>query len=680
MFQFRYFLALFSLIANPISSASAKTLTEAQARAAASRIDSLLEADLKIESIKPNARIDDGTFVRRAYLGIIGRIPTETEAMSFFDNSSQTKRADLIDSLTASPGFDSHLFNWTADLLRVQTAQEQFGLGWHVWLRQSLAENKPWDELVSEMLSATGHTSENPAVGYYLRDRNMQLDNFSNSMQVFLGRQIGCAQCHDHPFDDWSQLEYYQMAAFGGGFQYRSNEALKTANRVSMDFFPKDRKKGKNNRDNIRKEQRRRKNNNRQTFKMLRPLFKDFNKNEIVDNPDQFLRLPEDYQYSDGKPNAAVEPETLFGEKIKNIPAENRREAFAQWITSPENPYFTKVIANRLWARTFGHGLVDPVDDWTEDSKAAHPEVLAFLETTMKAVDYDLRQFCRVLFLTNLFQLECDITEPQPGTAHLIRGPALQRMTAEQLYDSMIVLTKGEIDDSPRAANLQKWESYTTAVKNLVNTDSKTLIAKAQSASKAEAKFRKSQSTLRTLQSAIKEAKTPEEREEIYQTITKERETMNFFRTQSDPLSAPGMGMQMMMNQQLHPNSQEKSVLRASEMPAPFKPGTLVREFGGSDRASPSSGETIPTVPQALALLNDPKIDIIGNKKHSNFAKRLFDLESPGERLDLVFLRLYSRPPGEEDRNNFESLARDETTLRDLTRAMLTSNRFIFIQ
>ena len=188
---FRKFIVLFTLFALGITALSAKTLTKKQARDAAARIDSLLTADLKTAKLKPTGRIDAGTFLRRAYLGIIGRIPTEKEARDFLDNPSSNKHADLVDSLTGSPGFDSHLFNWAGDLLRVKTKQEQFGLGWHVWLRQSLADDKPWDVLVREMLASTGHTSDNPAVGYYLRDRNMQLDNFSNSMQVFLGRQIG---------------------------------------------------------------------------------------------------------------------------------------------------------------------------------------------------------------------------------------------------------------------------------------------------------------------------------------------------------------------------------------------------------------------------------------------------------------------------------------------------------
>ncbi len=675
------FLPLF-LLAVGISTTSAKTLTEKQARDAAARIDSLLSADLAAANLKPTSRIDDPTFLRRAYLGIIGRIPTEDEARAFLEDSSAEKRATLVHSLTASPGFDSHLFNWTADLLRVQTKQEQFGLGWHVWLRKSLLENKPWDILVREMLSATGHAAKDPAVGYYLRDRNMQLDNFSNSMQVFLGRQIGCAQCHDHPFDDWSQMEYYQMAAFGGGFTYRSAEAQDTVRRVITDLNPMAAKmaeaREKGNRAQLKALRRKALGNRgeaRKVGKLLSPIFKDFNKNALIDDPDRSLRLPEDYQYRDADPKSVVTPETLFGAHLENVPAEERREAFAKWATSPENPFFTKVIANRLWARSFGHGLLEPVDDWSADSKPAHPQVLAFLETTMKAVDYDLRQFSRVLFLTDLFQRECDSIEPVMGVAHLVRGPALRRMTAEQLYDSMLVLTRGEVDDSPRSSHGTKWENYTASIEKLLDAESRDLLVLGESATQAESAYRDAQSEVRKIQRALAEATTDAERGKLRMEFRDARQKQFESAKQRNPLTMMSMEMKFMGKRE----ERNGGTTRASEHPAPFNPGTLVREFGGSDRTTPSSGDTIPTVPQALALLNDSNTEILGNKR-STMAKRLLSLKSPEARLEAIFLRLYARPPAEKESVTYAPLAKDPTTLRDLTTAMLASNRFIFVQ
>ncbi|MFC7336455.1 DUF1549 domain-containing protein [Haloferula chungangensis] len=668
-----FLLPLSLLIASPTSG---QALSHQQAQQAADRIDSLLNADLQKAHLKPNGLIDNATFLRRAYLGIIGRIPTEDEARRFYEEGSADKRARLVEELAASPGFDSHLFNWAGDLLRLQTRQEQFGLGWHVWLRQSLAEDKPWNQTVGEMLSATGHAASNPAVGYYLRDRNMQLDNFSNTMQVFLGRQIGCAQCHDHPFDEWTQYEYYQMAAFGGGFTYRSQDVANTIKRVGSDLHGSEGKgnfKGRKTAAQAKNKQREAQNRNRKLGNQLRPVFKDFNKNAIFDNPKQQLFLPEDYQYNDAQPKEVVDPETLFGTHLENVAPEDRRQAFAAWVTADDNPYFTKVIVNRLWARTFGHGLHDPIDDWSSDSEPAHPEVLAHLETIMKDVGYDLRQFLRVLYLTKLFQRECESEEPALGVPHLVRGPALQRMSAEQLYDSFLVLTHGDVDDTQLKSHASKWTAYREQVANLLNADSRDLMRRAESTRQAEQEFRDAQAKVREAQKQLASAKTQAERKQLQAAYQEARNEQSEARMQREPLS-----MMNMMGQGMQKRD-KGFIARASEQPAPFNPSTLVREFGGSDRETPSSSNTTATVPQALALLNDPKTDIAANRK-SPLGKRLLQLDSPKERLETIFLTLYSREPSSAEIERFTPLAANPETLRDLTRAMLTSNQFIFIQ
>ena len=622
--------------------------------------------------------MDDATFVRRSYLGIIGRIPSEKEARTFLDDRTEDKRAKLIDSLVASPGFDSHLFNWAADLLRVQTRQEQFGLGWHVWLRKSIAADLPWNTLVSEMLASNGHCSSNPAVGYYLRDGNMLLDNFSNTMGAFLGRQIGCAQCHDHPFDTWSQYEYYQMAAFGGGITYRSGEAQELIRKTAKSLaapnleaappIPPAKKMDAETKKRLKEQQRVMANLGNQ----FRPLLKDFNKNAILDDPAAKLRLPVDYKYRDAKPGDAVLPETLFGEKITDIAPESRRTTFASWVTSPDNPYFTKVIANRLWARTFGRGMIDPVDDLHDDSVSSHPAVLAYLETTMKGAKYDLRQFLRILYRTQLFQRECLREEPAMGEPLTFRGPVLTRMTAEQLFDSFLVLTRAGVDDTASPAFTNAWDTYRTQVEGLLKAEPHDLIVLAESAKQGDDLLRKAQADQRAAQKALGEAKTPEARKQAQADFQDARSRFVESRVQADPLGT-------MQKANLGATEDKNSPLRASEHPAPFNPGTLVREFGGSDRQTPSSGNTAATVPQALALLNDFKTDIAAGKK-SRLGETLAALDSADERLDCLFITLFSQLPSPAERQKYHSLAASPLDLRDLARAMLTSNRFIFIQ
>lgn len=656
-------------IAVAASMVSAQALTEVEVESAAKEIDAMVEADLHAASLEPNALVDDGMFLRRAYLGIIGRIPTEEESRFFLGDESPDKRTELIDALVASPGFDSHLFNWAGDLLRVQTKQEQFGLGWHVWLRKSLAQDKPWDELVYEMLAADGHASENPAVGYYLRDRNMQLDNFSNTMQVFLGRQIGCAQCHDHPFDDWSQREYYEMAAFGGGFTYNSKELRDVVQRVTMDTFPVDETAGVGKKE--KKANSRKRNDAKNTVRQtLNPIFKDFNKNSLYDDPSKILRLPEDYQYRDAAPKSEVPAQTLFGEHIGNLPPEKRREAFAEWTTSPENPYFTKVIANRMWARVFGHGLQEPVDDWSEDSTPVHPELMVFLEELMKEADYDLRTFSRILFRTRIFQRECAPEGVEPGIAPLVQGPALRRMTAEQIFDSILVLTREEIQDAPSDKWEEVWEEYARNVGEHLNMDSRELMALGKATAEAEKEFEAVKSESRRLQAAVSKMDVGKEKEKTMAALRKIREKLKEYNQQRYPVGRIEMGGF---------GKNGKVAIRAADYPAPFFPASLVREFGGSDRSIPSSGDTIPTVPQALALLNDYKTDIVKGKG-APLWNRLSSVESDGEKLEIVFLRLYSRKPDGEERERYLPLVSDTDSFRSLIRAMLTSNRFIFVQ
>lgn len=667
--------------------AEAKPLPENTVAQAAARIDRLLEEDLQRAKLAPTALIDDATFVRRAYLGIVGRIPSAEEARAFLDDQTPAKRTILVDQLVASPGFDSHLFNWTADLLRVQTRQEQFGLGWHVWLRQSLAEDMPWDTLVSEMLTSNGHCSDDPAVGYYLRDRNMQLDNFSNTMQVFLGRQIGCAQCHDHPFDDWSQFEYYQMAAFGGGIEYKSKEAQDIIRKTVQSLSNKPAGKpaaglspmpGKKNKQDVNKEKQleKQQRNERQRLtrnvgRQLNPLFKDFNRNAILEQPGSMLKLPEDYQYRDAKPGEVIQPETLFGAKISNVAPEKRRDTFATWLTSRDNPYFTKVIANRLWDRAFGHGLVEPLDDWNDDSTSAHPAVLAYLETTMKGANYDLRQFLRILYRTRLFQRACLEEEPAMGVPLAFRGPVLTRMSAEQLHDSFLVLFKGDVTESS-SAFARNWEAYRSKVNSLLTTEPGQLMLLGEAASQGEKLFRAAQSDLRAAQRALADADSGEARSKAESEVQLARRAANEARSQYDPFRGMQMGKKS-------GGKNGDANLRASEQPAPFNPGSLVREFGGSDRQTPSSGHTEATVPQALALLNNFRTDPVAGRK-SLLGRELERCKSPAEKLDLLFLTLFSQYPGPQDTQRFLDHTKDPAALRDLARAMLTSSRFLFIQ
>ena len=657
--------------------AAAKPLPLKETLKIAAEIDKLIEADLAAKELSPNLLIPDDIFLRRYYLGIVGRIPTPQEAISFLDSDTADKRTQLIETLVASPGYDSASFNYFADLLRLQTNKEQYGLGWHVWLRESLAEDKPWDDMVHEMLAADGHTAKNPAVGYYLRDRGMLLDNVSNTMQVFLGHQIGCAQCHDHPFDRWSQMEYYELASFSSGITYQSQEARNTVKMLVEDHrkknppAPPKGAKGKKGKKHTASRRNADKGLSRKIYQDFRIVFKDFNKNEISELSNKPIKLPEDYQYEDGDPGEEIPPATLFGEKLRNVAPEDRREAFASWVTSG-NPYFAKVFANRLWDRTFGHGLVDPVDNWSKEAETAHPKVLAYLEQVMARVDYRTRDFERILYHTRLFQRAASLEEITPGTVLAFQGPELRRMRAEEMHDSLLVLTYGNVDDKINENLADKWTAYRKSILELLSATPAELISLDKKLDAAEANKRAYQKESANLNLELRkanEAKNRKEANRIRQTLAKKRREYTQERNALSAMSMRNIGR----------GARAQRNMRASEYPTPFRGDHLVRQFGGSDRIIPEAAADHASIPQALTLLNG-NIATTTENRNSKIFEALAEISNAETRLDYLFLAFYSAYPTAEERETFGALANDKDELFTLSRAMLTSKRFLFVQ
>ena len=193
-------------------------------RAISQRIDEFVTKNYRKHGIKPNAPTSDHAFVRRSYLDIIGRVPTFQESQKFLSADSPSKRGQLINYLLKSEGYVSHWFNYWADILRVKSSIEgDAGAAYSDWVKDTLRQNKSYRQMVRDLVTAEGYVWDNGAVGYYMRDAGMPLDNMSNTTQIFLGTQLVCAQCHNHPFDKWKQKDYYEMAAYTYGMQTRVN-------------------------------------------------------------------------------------------------------------------------------------------------------------------------------------------------------------------------------------------------------------------------------------------------------------------------------------------------------------------------------------------------------------------------------------------------------------------------
>jgi hypothetical protein len=399
---------------------------------ASAKIDRILAAYHAQHELRPNKLMNDSQFVRRMYLEITGTIPTAKQAKAFLNSKEPAKRQALIDELMASPGYVSHQFNFWADLLRIRSRLNNnvSGIPYVNFVKDAIRHNMPYDEFVTEMITAEGRIFDNGAAGYFLRDTGMPLDNTSNTARVFLGTELSCAQCHDHPFDKWSQYEFYELAAFTAGTNTRSS------NQRTRDLYKLMEKEGL---DADQKQSIRR---------MIRPYGY-----EVADT-NRPLRLPKDYKYSDAKPQEVVEAATIMGAFKQVEKGEKHREVYAAWMTSKDNPRFAKTIANRLWKKAMGVGLFEPVDEITDQTEATVPELMDYLEQLVKDLDFDLKAYQRILYSSKIYQRQATRKEVRLDQVYHFQGPKLRRISAEQMWDSYLTLAMPNPDNrvNPRVS------------------------------------------------------------------------------------------------------------------------------------------------------------------------------------------------------------------------------------
>jgi hypothetical protein len=424
--------------------------------AAAREIDSLLASDWEAHKLKPNAPIADEVFVRRIYLDIAGRIPTVREVEEFLDAKAPDKRARLIDSLLAGDGYAHSMFNYWADVLRLQqhgAIGTTAGAAYILYLKDAMRTNKPYDVFVRELISSKGRPWENGAIGYYMRDNRMPLDNFANTARIFLGTRIECAQCHDHPFDTWKQKQFYEMTAFTYGNEVKAYQSPAWVGAMAL-VSPKLKELAEKHPETKgMKPAAMAKSSDPEVsrFGFISQSVNDVGYLAmggvgVVHDKEHRLQLPHDYQYSDAKPLDVVEAKTMFGNAAECGPGETPPEAYARWMTSRENPRFTTVIANRLWKMAFGLALIEPLDEMLESTVPVNPKLLQRLEALVRDSDYDMKACLRVIFNTRAYQSASSKDEVQPGADYHFTGPVLRRMSAEQIWDSFITLTMFQPD------------------------------------------------------------------------------------------------------------------------------------------------------------------------------------------------------------------------------------------
>ena len=539
-------------------------------RQAAAKVDALVEANYLRQATSPNPETDDYQFVRRIYLQITGAIPTHAQIEEFVSDRSANKRETLIDRLLNSPGYVSHQYNFWANLLRVvdDLNPNVPGLPFQEWIKQSVRENKPYDEFVYEMLTAEGRVWDNPAAGYLLRDAGMPLDNLNNTVRVFLGTQIGCAQCHDHPFDKWEQRQFYELAAFINGVNTRTDardpKTKKSAVARLQDDFKKagfDAKKLGNFNRIVR--------------------FQTFGVSDVK----RPMKLPPDYQYSDGKPNEVVSPKVIFGEQPPPAKDATPRVRFAKWMTSKQNPRFALTISNRMWAYVMGESLLESIDDIRDNTQSSNPELTEFLEQEMKRLDFNLKEFLRILYNTKTYQREAS-SRGDLASGYHFPGPVLRRMTAEQLWDSLLTLAVHNPDGFERTS----FEGFKNEVEfDLFTASANEVLQRAETYA----------------QKYSRAALNRKDREHAYKGMV---------------------------------------LARASELPAPMPASHFLRQFGQGNREEIDGGYTDGSVTQILTMFNGP-ITHMMLEKGSVIHDLLTTATNRKEQVDVIFKSILGRPP-----------------------------------
>ena len=371
-------------------------------------IDKLVFARLKSLGLPPSEICDDGTFLRRATLDIAGRLPTKAEVTTFAEDKATDKREKLIDRLLDSPEYADFFANKWGSVLRNRRKSDKDDpkptQAFSDWIKESLAKNKPFDQFTRELITVRGEEIVNPPVVWY-RELKEQTAAMEDVAQLFLGQRLACAKCHHHPFERWSQNDYWSFAAFFAKFEVKEAKAPKK------------------NKD-----------------KTMTPA-----------EPTSVIMKEGKFDTKNPRTNKIVTPAALGEPPMAIGSTEDPREKLAEWLTDPKNPFFAKTYANRTWKHFLGRGLVDPEDDLRVTNPATNPELLDALAGEFVASKYDMKKFIRTICSCKTYQLsaipnEHNATDTQNYSRYLPK-----RLNAEVLLDAIddVTLARTKFKNAP---------------------------------------------------------------------------------------------------------------------------------------------------------------------------------------------------------------------------------------
>lgn len=351
-------------------------------------IDGHVAAKLDKLRLIPSGLASDEALLRRAHLDIVGLPPTPEEREKFLADPRPDKHAHLVDSLLAREEFtEMWVMKW-AELLRIRTVREgntqvsyKAALNFHRWLRDRIAGNTPFNQLVSELLAAKGGTFSSPATNFFQMEADV-MKLTENVAQVFMGTRIQCAQCHNHPFDRWTMDDYYGFTAF---------------------FAQVKRKPAEDPRERV-----------------------VFDGDGETQHPVTKQNMP---------------PKFLGGPKPELKPGETRRDAVAGWLASPENPWFARNVVNIVWDHYMGVGIVDPVDDVRVSNPPSNPELLDDLAAKFVSYGYDFKRLVRDICTSRTYRLSTETNATNAADTRNFSKAMIRRVRAEVLLDSISQVT-----------------------------------------------------------------------------------------------------------------------------------------------------------------------------------------------------------------------------------------------
>jgi len=681
-----------------------------------SKVDALLtKANAKAKQpLKRAGQIDGLTFLRRASIDIIGRIPTHAEIEQFQKWPAAERRSKIIDKLLADPRYADRWTVFLSDILRIRS-NATGGNALLAYIHKALEENRPWDELARKMISANGTTGNAPAVGFILGEDADPMALAAATSQMFLGVRMQCAQCHNHPFDVWKQKQFYELATYFGKTRRMENQFSRRVYTTEADattvLWPPESRKPKvrnpvSPKFPIELDEYDEKPEFVKRFEAKRAQLQVASANGAkAQSLDDLVEAV--------NPNIAFDKEAGFGREVKaEIKAAGQsldvkgdlyrqskdRSTLSKLITNPYNRYFARNMVNRMWAELIGHGFYEPVDDFQDI--VVHGETLNYLADEFVATGYDLKELMKMIITSKAYSLghldpSLPVIEREKSEKNFTAAPT-RRMVSEALYDSIVVAGHLSNYKWPAGANIRTYTERVRVADGIVEGDEATpnpvpvvnsdpnmqpsmMAMKSQGGYNLEAQIALNFDDL--LKNELRKDLAMMKRVEDSQLeAQKRRQEM----AKNQTTSGPSMKYKYVdMERKVDDNPRFGSTMR---MATPAPPAHFLRVFGQPGRETLGEfRENTPSMRQQLMMLNGKAIH---EASRVGPMEPMWKLLGRGKQdinraIGLAYLEIFTREPTAAER----SMAREIVGtgkpaldgMADLRWALLNSNEFRYL-